>query len=373
MKNVLILFFPLESTFGGGERHTLRLVEHLSKRGYVFYLASSCRVLLEKFHERRWPSQKTWSPPEPTSKWSLFLFPWLFIPGWFWLTLVLFRYRFGRGVKTVYCLSLTEKILITPIARLLNMRVVWMEHVGFHPWLTRSPLRFLYRWWSGLAKIVVISEALKKQLRELGLPENRISVIYYGFDFGEIGLGDKPAPPLHRVQYVVGSVCRLEQEKGLEYLIIALAKVRPMIPNLTLRLVGEGSDRKRLEWLAKNQGVHDITQFVGYQSNPREWMKDFDVLVLPSIRRESFGAVLIEALAIERPVIASRLEGIPEIVHDGQTGLLTTPGRSDEIAQALITLYQDPQLARQLARNGRLFAEESFPVEKMIDQFSHIL
>ena len=86
-------------------------------------------------------------------------------------------------------------------------------------------------------------------------------------------------------------------------------------------------------------------------------------------RGESFGASLVEALALERPVVASNLEGIPEIVKQNETGLLVQPGNSEELAQALIYLYQHPETAQSLAQRGRQYVEGQFTIERMISAF----
>ncbi|MDD5341854.1 MAG: glycosyltransferase family 4 protein [Patescibacteria group bacterium] len=368
MKKILILKFPYRSSFGGGESHTLTLVEELSKMGYQFRLISSCRVLLAEFKKRDWPAKKIWALPEPVAKWSLLVFPFLAIPMFLYLSLILLIQRF-RGVRAIYCLSLTEKILATLPARLFGLKVFWMEHVGFRRWLTLNPLRIFYRLFSRLATVVVISQALQQQLRWLGLKEKNIKVIYNGFDFlrfQKLRLAERIQDENH---FIVGTVCRLEKEKGLEFLLLAAQKAKTIIPNLKLIIVGDGRERKRLEWLARNLEITNWTQFVGWQKDAAQWIKDFDIFVLPSVGRESFGNVLVEALALERPIITSALEGTPEIVQSMQTGILVEPGKSEELAQAIIYLAQNPALARQLAENGRVFVEKNFPKEKMIHDF----
>ncbi len=373
MKNVLIFKFPYQSNFGGGERHAIKLVEELKKYGLKFYLAGSCSTLLEQFKKRGWPAQKIWAQPEPVSKIALLLFPFLVIPTYLILLSVLIGYRLAKKTKVLICLSLTEKILMTLPAKILGMKVIWIEHVGFDRWLTQNPLKPFFTIGSKMATVVVVSEALKKQLIQLGVQPNRIKVIYNGFDFPKY----QNLLPLTKIRsnenFVVGTVCRLEKEKGIEFLLLAAQKAQAMIPELRIIIVGEGNERKKLEWLAKNLQIDRMVQLVGFQKDTLSWIKDFDVFVLPSVFRESFGQTLVQALALERPVIASAIEGIPEIVLPQQTGLLVEPGKPDEIAQGLILLYQQPDLARQLAVNGRAYVEERFPLKSMINDFFQLL
>ncbi|MFA6198019.1 MAG: glycosyltransferase family 4 protein [Patescibacteria group bacterium] len=369
MKHVLIFKFPYASQLGGGEMHTFALVEGLSKLGYSFTLVATCPVLLGEFKKRHWPARRIWAMPEPVAKWSLILFPFLAIPMWLVLVGNLIYYRIRFGTRLVYCLSLTEKILAVIPARLLGMRVVWAEHVGFKRWLSLNPLKIFYQWNARWVTIIVISMALKQQLIAMGIPAKRIQVIYNGFDFQTFEHNRTPYRPPTADRFIVGTVCRLEKEKGVEYLLLAAQKILPLIPQLRIVVVGDGSERKRLEWLAKNLELDAHTQFVGYQGQPIDWIRDFDVYALPSVGRESFGRTLVEALALDRPVVASEIEGTSEIVKQMQTGLLVTPGDSEELAQAILYYYQHPEAAHRLAVAGREWVTQQFSMEQMLSQF----
>ncbi|MBU0707985.1 glycosyltransferase family 4 protein [Patescibacteria group bacterium] len=368
-KNILIFKFPFQSCYGGGERHLISLVNELQQINFNFYLVTSCNVLVEQFNKRNWPVKKIWSAPEPVAKWSIILFPLLGLPMFLILVYFLFYYRLAKNVKGVYCISLTEKILITLPARMLGLKVFWSEHVGFQRWLTLNPLRIFYRFYSRYAKIIVVSQALKEQLIKLGVNASNIHIIYNGFDFSYYQSLLKKPKTQTKNQFVIGSIGRLEKEKGVDCLFMAVKKALTIVPKLNLIIVGEGSERKRLEWLSKNLQIDRLTQFVGFQKEPAAWIRNFDIFVLPSVGRESFGNVLVEALALERPAIASRIEGTPEIIKTDQTGILVQPGNSDELAQAIIYLYQNPDTAKQLGLNGRAFVEQNFPKERMVASY----
>ena len=125
--------------------------------------------------------------------------------------------------------------------------------------------------------------------------------------------------------------------------------------------------------MSKKIGIDRTTQFVGYQEDHLSWIKTFDIFILPSVGRESFGTVLVDALALERPVVSSSIEGTPEIIVNEQTGLLVQPGNSGDLAQAIIALYQKPEQARQLAINGRHYVEQRFTLERMVTDFYQLL
>ncbi|PIS42140.1 MAG: hypothetical protein COT24_04970 [Candidatus Kerfeldbacteria bacterium CG08_land_8_20_14_0_20_40_16] len=371
-RNVLILKFPYSSLFGGGEQHTLNLVEGLRKRGFSFFLISSCSVLLREFQNRNWPCKKIWAPKEPVAKGSVILFPFLAPYFLVRLFLLLIIYIANYRIKILYCFSLTEKILITLPARILGIKVVWIEHVTVERWLTLNPFKIFYRFYSHFAKIVAISEAIRKQLiEEIKINPKRILVIYNGVNLPPANFHDFKSR-VNKKGFIVGVIARLEREKGIEYLLRAIEIVKEIIPQIKLIVVGEGSQKKNLQWLARSININNLVQFVGFQENIKGWIRNFDALVLPSAKRESFGIVLIETMANLRPVIASRIGGITEIIEDKKTGLLVEPANSEELAQAIIYLYNHPQEVLQIIKQARVKVESSFTKEQMINAFEKL-
>lgn len=368
MSNILIFKFPYSSLFGGGERHTLSLVEGLQAKGFNFYLVSSCPVLLREFKARRWPVKKKWAGIEPVSKAALLL--WLFTAPFVFinLCLTLLYYRFWKRASILYCLSLTEKVLATLPARLLGLRVFWVEHVTVERWLAKNPLKIPYKLFSRFVTIVAISHVIKRQLRELiGVREKHVQVIYNGVDLRTFAMREDRWQQTAR--YNIGCVARLEQEKGIEFLIQAIKIVREFIPFARLIIVGEGREKKKLVWLSERLGLKEAIQWIGYQRQIERWYGYFDAYVLPSVTRESFGITLVEAMASGVPVVASRIGGIPEIIEHKRTGLLAKPGDSQDLADQLIYLYNNRAETRQMVVAARNKAEEAFSLERMIRDF----
>src|SRR5512135_3507201 len=141
---ILFFSFPYESAPGGGERYTEQTVEGLVENGHAVTLVSSSRALLRIFDERSWEALPLWGGVEPVSKAAALIFP-LTVP--FFLPLlacVLLWFRLRRGGRAVVCLSLTEKLLATLPARLLGLRVIWMEHLVAGRSLLQNPFRGAY-------------------------------------------------------------------------------------------------------------------------------------------------------------------------------------------------------------------------------------
>lgn len=361
MSKILILKFPYSSTFGGGEKHTLTIVEKLRSQ-HQFFLLSSCQVLLPEFAKRHWPAQSAWAGTEPVTGKSLLLFciTWPFIL----LNLLrhLIHYKITYHIDTIWCLSLTEKILLTPWARLLGVKVIWMEHLQIERWLLASPLRFWYVWWSRLTTVLTVVEAVRDQLIALGVPRNHTIVIYNAVDTTTFTPDTQP----HNVQtqFRILFAGRLAVEKGLDDLLNAFAQVQKTIPYSTLTIVGQGNEASHLTQLAIDLGVSEQVQFTGFQVDVQPWFAQAEVVVLPSTRRETFGLVIAEALACAIPVITTTTGGTKEVV--GDCGWIVVPHQPTALAEALLEIYNDYAGALAKAQRGRDRVLSLFNETKMI-------
>ncbi|MBA7671308.1 Phosphatidyl-myo-inositol mannosyltransferase [subsurface metagenome] len=155
-------------------------------------------------------------------------------------------------------------------------------------------------------------------------------------------------------------VSRLEKRKGLNYLLEAYKQVKGEIPNSRLIIAGPGTRlrHKYEKWVRRN-GVKDVV-FVGYVSYdelPR-YYKTADIFCVPATGRESFGIILLEAMAVGKPIVATNIEGYAGLVADGVEGLLVPPKNKEQLAQALISLATDDSLRQEIGARGRIKASE---------------
>lgn len=164
---------------------------------------------------------------------------------------------------------------------------------------------------------------------------------------------------------IVGVVARLEPEKGHPTLIDAWPQVLRGIPDAHLLVVGEGSRREALEAQVADRGIGDRVTFTGRRDDVPAVTAALDVAVLPSYR-EAQGLTILEAMALSRPVIASNVGGIPEMVEDGRTGLLVPPHDPEALARAITRLLTDHAYADMLAKGGHDLVHERFCVELMV-------
>ena len=170
---------------------------------------------------------------------------------------------------------------------------------------------------------------------------------------------------------VIASVGNLNRIKGHEYLLRAMPQIVRRAPNSRLVIFGEGAERERLEQLARSLGIADAISLPGSVTNIPARLQQVDLCVQPSLQ-ESFGIALLEAMAAARPVVASAVEGIPEVVVDGTTGLLVPPRDSAAIAEAACSLLEDGDRRTALGRSGRARVAELFNIAGTVRRYEEL-
>jgi glycosyltransferase involved in cell wall biosynthesis len=152
----------------------------------------------------------------------------------------------------------------------------------------------------------------------------------------------------------LGFVKYLEAKYGPEYLIQAMGLVIRRHPQTRLLMAGSGELRSQLEEMIAQLGLTGNVSLLGAIEHHRvpEFLKNVDIFIMPSTQ-EGFGVAAVEAQAMEIPVVATQVGGIPEVVLDGETGILVEPGNSEQLAQAILTLIENPTLRKQMGERGR--------------------
>lgn len=223
--------------------------------------------------------------------------------------------------------------------------------------------------------VAAVSNAVREDLiREGGVSPSRVSVIHNGINLDVFdAAGSCPCPDVRRSDrdFVLGAVGSLNVYKGHADLLRALPAVLRVRPDARLVIVGDGPERSSLESLAAGLGIADRVSFVGFQRNVAGWMRSFDLYVHPS-HDESFGISILEAMAARRAVVATSVGGIPEVVVDGETGLLVPPTDPERLACAILTLMRDRAIARDMGDRGRRRVEEQFSIPYVIERYQEL-
>jgi glycosyltransferase involved in cell wall biosynthesis len=183
------------------------------------------------------------------------------------------------------------------------------------------------------------------------------------------GVPDVQPPPVARVAPgpTIGSLGRLSFEKGHDILLRAVAE----LPDVAAVLVGDGPDRERLVALASELGIAERVTFAGWQAEPMAWLPGLDVFVLPS-RLEALGLAAIEAMLARRPVVGSDTGGLPEVVVEGETGLLVAPEDPGALATTIAGLLSDPARRAAMGERGREVALSRFGVDRMVREYEAV-
>lgn len=264
----------------------------------------------------------------------------------------------------------------TLAARLAGVQSVVSTKHGFDPWRRGMWYGFLDRRIAFLQEhIIVISKAIGQWLSEVeGLPKSKMRVVHYAIDVDGFR-ADTPSKKFSSImsQPIIGIVSRLIHQKGVQVLIEALGICIEKYPETSLVIVGDGPCRSVLEQQAQTLGIAENVHFLGYVVHPElnSIMQAFDIFAFPTFG-EGFGLVLLEAMACAKPIIASEVMAIPEIVLHEECGLLVPPGDPVLLAEALQKLLQDSDLRQQYGDTGFRRVTNEFTVKRMARQTARV-
>ena len=219
--------------------------------------------------------------------------------------------------------------------------------------------------------VTTTSSGVRDELTEAGyLPDDRMEVIHEGVDLQRIERGDRRVirdelgiPSNARVVAVVGA---LVQRKGHAFLLDAFAGACGQIDDMRLYVVGQGEELDALQSMASSLGIQDKVVFTGYRRDARRFMNAADVFVLPSLY-EGMPNVVMESMAIGTPVITTGMYGTLELIDDGISGILTSPGDTLAIEQGLVRLFKDEALRHSIAASAAKKIEQ-FTFDDTVDR-----
>ena len=275
---------------------------------------------------------------------------------------------------------LPEAEIISALAKRKNSTFVISRHFGgvFYPKHPGLLSRLLSRICiSRSSAVIAISNAVKEYLTESKeLPKNcNISVVYYGFEpnnFTQANLKVKNEFDVLREPHtlIIGSVARLSPEKDLSTFLKGFSLAFKNNSNIKALIAGSGPELDSLVLLSKQLEISHKVVFLGKTQNIANLMKIFDVFVLTS-RFEGFGMVLLEAMSIGLPIIASNVSAIPEVIGNGGPGLLFKAGDEVALASNIQELIDSAKKREVLSRDGRVWVQK-FSAEKMAFQILSI-
>jgi len=205
----------------------------------------------------------------------------------------------------------------------------------------------------------------------------KTTVIYNGVDEERFSSFDASFPlkkelGIKHKNLIVGTVSSLTPHKGHIFMLQAAPKILKAFPATMFLIVGDGSYGDELKNQVNKLNISSSVIFTGVRKDIPECLNLMDIFVHPSSSREGLGISIIEAMAAERPVVATHIGGILEVVEDGQTGLLVLPKNPDALAGAVMELLRDPERAQEMGRQGRIKVKETFTTRKMIAEIENL-
>ena len=281
-----------------------------------------------------------------------------------------------RRVDILHSHLFYSSLFASPIGRLCRVPVIletphvreqwrrgWKAHYAVDRLVGRSVDYYLANCHSNARYLV----------EEKGLPADKVVTIHHGDDLNRFSPAHRPPDGLRRslgfgesdpVLILIG---RLEPQKGHRVLLEAFPIIRREFPEVRLVCVGDGALREELERQSAALGLAASVRFAGHQANVADWLALGDLTVLPSFY-EGLPLVPMESLAAGRPVVATAVDGTPEIVVTGKTGFTVAPGDSTALAVAICTLLRDPELRQEMGRAGRQWVLENFTQERLVQR-----
>jgi glycosyltransferase involved in cell wall biosynthesis len=240
--------------------------------------------------------------------------------------------------------------------------------------------RLLERWLAaGTTALIAVSPQVRDDLVALGVaPRERFVVIRLGIELDERVAPEQNGRAESRRylgipgdRFAVGWIGRMTAVKRTDDVLVAFKRLRDSGVDAMLCMVGDGPERLQLEQRAHELGVARDTVFLGYQEDVAPFYAAFDALVLPS-GNEGTPVTVIEALAAERPVVATRVGGVPDVVRDGEDGFLVEAGATDDLADRLERLARDPALRARMGKQGRERVLPRYAVDRLVDDVDEL-
>ncbi|HLX19036.1 MAG TPA: glycosyltransferase family 4 protein [Gaiellaceae bacterium] len=252
---------------------------------------------------------------------------------------------------------------------------------GYFGPLRTFAFRRLERWLArGTTTLVAVSPEVRDDLVALGVaPESKFTVVRLGIELeNRVGRnGDERAETRRQLglgdgdPFVVGWVGRMTAVKRTDEVVRVLRRLVDRGIDARLLLVGDGPDRDRLERYAHELGVVRRCLFLGYQEDVARWYDAMDALILPSVN-EGTPVSVIESLAAERPAVATRVGGTPDVIREGVDGFLVEPGDGKALADRLEELANDPARRAQMGAAGRDRVLDRYAVDRLVDDIDKL-
>jgi len=343
-----ILLLAGRFTLRGSCAYTLRLAETLPDENFRVAVACPDAQMID---------------PETRRHLGIWEFPYLQAPVW------------GRVVLSMMARTLAKNPpdLIHVQIRNAAAQGAWLARrlkrpyiLTVHDYLQGRQRLILDRQWC--RRVIAVSESVKADLlTQTGLPDDFVQVIHSGVDCDDCGVATPVLEP-GRVP-VVGTAGPLEAVKGFPFFLGAAARVLATGRDVEFVIAGAGPEEENLRRVARELGIVEHVTFVPNLLDFSEALEAMDIFCLPSLQ-QGIGTIMLEAMALGRPVIATRVGGVYRVIRDNETGLLVPPSDSARLAERIQELLDDPGRAWTIGSAAREEVRSQFGVDRMAGEIA---
>ncbi|MBD3315654.1 MAG: glycosyltransferase [Chitinivibrionales bacterium] len=289
----------------------------------------------------------------------------------------LFRQAMAEQRKHGFSVVQTHGFKPSVIGFCLKM-VCGIRWICFMHGVTSENLKVrLYHWLDGIlqiwaSKVVVVTSAQRAKILD-GNNQRRVIVVHNAVNidipvrFSEVPIPVRSRLGLNQKNALITVVGRLSPEKGVDIFIEAFAELLRRVKAVDAVVVGDGQERTTLVQKADESGCRSHLHFIGYTEAPGDYMKDSDIIAIPS-RSEGMPNVALEAMALQKAVVATAVGGTPEVLDDGKSGLLVPPANPTALCIAMELLVRDEQLRSRIAARGYERAKQCFSVTARVEK-----
>lgn len=353
-----------------------QLIKQLIKHDFWFWFLGRRNSLFDKFQYYRWPSR-------------IHFFGWLknnqLASLWLWyLSLInfchLLWYKQVRQVQTVVCVNWPEKIVITPLAKFLGLKVVWLELPNFDYQQLKPRLLSKIKQCALQAKMICFTSATRKSWLDFDIPAEQCHLVLPGIKlddyiyqdniFNKLAVGNSN---IHK-QFTIGTVIDYKEEQRIEMLLQALEICLGLDPDMRLVIIGNTEHRKKINWLVRKMHLEHHVWLVSDEVSLKKWFSNFDIFAIASTVPDLNDiSIALGAMANKLTVIGPAQASLGDLSFNNQAMIITDMTSGEDLARQIIKLQQEPERCKQLGVNAKAVVEKYYLFDRMIKELLTII
>lgn len=359
-----VLHLTTHLNVGGITSYILRLIGPLQKHGIETHVLSSGGELVPAFQEL---GAMVHELPIRTKN--------ELHPKLYWAIPKILSIVRENGIDLLHAHTRVAQVMSLWIQKITGIGVVTTCH-GFYK--QRLGRRLIPAWGD---RVIAISQPVEQYLIEnFKIPRERRCVIYNAVDIDlllEAYHRQNPADLRRQFGFglndpVLGVIARLVKDKGQDYLIRAVDRLRKSFSSIRLLIVGEGREKENLRQLVQYLGLQNQVVFTNNLLDVTQALAVMDIFVFPPTWREGFGLSIVEAMACSKPVVVTNIWALNSIIQDGVNGILVEPKQVDALTYGISLLLNNPQLSQSIGSEGKQMVENRFSIRRMAKEIAEV-